>query len=65
MLALRHSGRGGAIDRWEYALRNGADAIVAKASMAAIVAVDNEMDHWRALGDVLPAYRKIWQRTDC
>ena len=58
VLALRHSGRGGAIDRWEYALRNGADPIVAKASMAAIVAVDNEMDHWRALGDVLPAYRK-------
>jgi tetratricopeptide (TPR) repeat protein len=58
VLALRHSGRGGAIDRWEYALRNGADAIVAKASMAAIIAADNEMDHWRALGDILPIYRK-------
>jgi tetratricopeptide (TPR) repeat protein len=58
VLALRYSGRGSAIDRWEYALRNGADALVAKASMAAIIAADNEMDHWRALGDILPAYRK-------
>jgi tetratricopeptide (TPR) repeat protein len=58
ILSLRQSDRGGAIDRWEFALRNGADPAVTKAALAAIVATENEADHWRLLGDALPEYRE-------
>jgi tetratricopeptide (TPR) repeat protein len=58
ILALKQGDRGGAIDRWEFALRNGADVAVAKASMAAIVAQDNELDHWRVLAAIFPMYRQ-------
>ena len=58
LLALRQSDSRGAIDRWEFATRNGADISVAKSSMAAIIASTNEGDHWRVLADVLPAYRQ-------
>ena len=57
ILAIKLDNRGRAIDRWEFALRNGADPIVGKASMAALVAETNEVDHWRLICDVMPAYR--------
>jgi tetratricopeptide (TPR) repeat protein len=57
ILSIKQSDRGGAIDRWEFALRNGADSAVAKAALAAIVANDNELDHWRLLSEALTAYR--------
>ena len=58
LLCLKYGDRGGALDRWEFALRNGADMAVAKASLAAVVADHNESDHWRMLGEVMPVYRQ-------
>jgi tetratricopeptide (TPR) repeat protein len=63
LLCLKHGDRGGALDRWELALRNGANLAVAKASLAAIVADHNESDHWRMLGEVMPVYRQTADET--
>ena len=63
LLCIKHGDRGGALDRWEFALRNGADMAVAKASLAAIVADHNESDHWRMLSEVMPVYRQNGDET--
>jgi tetratricopeptide (TPR) repeat protein len=57
VLRLKNSDRGGALDRWESAVAQGADPIVAKASIAALTTTINEDDHWRLLAEVIPAVR--------
>lgn len=57
VLRLKNNDRGGALDRWESAVAQGADPIVAKASIAALMTTMNEDDHWRMLADVIPAVR--------
>jgi tetratricopeptide (TPR) repeat protein len=55
LLSIRQANHRDAIERWEYAVRNGADATVAKASLAAILGTDNEPEHWRLLTSVMPS----------
>ena len=57
ILELRTGDRGRARARWEFALRNGGDANVAKSAMAAMIADVNEPEHWRMLSEILPIYR--------
>lgn len=63
ILRLRNNDRGGALDRWEAAVAQGADPIVAKASIAALTTSINEDDHWRMLADVVPVVRSRKDRT--
>jgi len=57
VLRLKSQDSGGALDRWETAVAAGADPITARASLAAVMTVVNVDDHWRMLGEVLPAVR--------
>jgi len=57
VLELRADDRKRARERWEFALRNGADQAVAKASLAAMIADSAEVEHWKLLADILPRYR--------
>jgi thioredoxin-like negative regulator of GroEL len=58
ILSIRMANPRDAVERWEHAVRNGADATVAKASLAAILATDNEAEHWRLLSTAMPVYRE-------
>jgi len=62
ILLLRSGDRGAAVDRWEAAVAAGADAKIAKASMAPIMTEINEDDHWRLLADALPEVREHKRR---
>ena len=57
LLELRNRDANRARERWEFALRNGADPLVAKAAMAALIADGAEAQHWKMLAEVLPVYR--------
>jgi tetratricopeptide (TPR) repeat protein len=57
LLSIHAGDKSRAVERWEFALRNGADPIVGRASMAALVAETNEADHWRLMFEVIPAWR--------
>lgn len=58
ILELRGGDRQRARERWEFALRNGADGNVAKAAVAAMIGDISEAEHWRLLSEVLPVYRE-------
>ncbi|MDQ3044230.1 MAG: hypothetical protein M3R06_03630 [Chloroflexota bacterium] len=58
LILLGNGDTGAAIDRWETAVSAGADTIVGKAAIAALVASTNEEDHWRTLADVVPSARE-------
>ncbi|MEA2598390.1 MAG: hypothetical protein QOF01_4859 [Thermomicrobiales bacterium] len=58
ILLLKNGDRGGAVDRWEAAVAAGADSIIARSSMAAIMTAINEDDHWRMLSEVIPVLRE-------
>lgn len=57
ILAVRHASHGEVIDLWEAAVAHGAEAEVAKSSMAASVASASEDDHWRLLAESLTLIR--------
>ena len=61
LLELSNGDSSKAIERWEFALRNGADPAVARTAMAAIVVEVAERNHWKLLADVLPVYRNTKQ----
>lgn len=62
ILLLKNGDRGGAVDRWEAAVAAGADASIAKSSMAAIMTAINADDHWRMLSEVIPLLRERGDR---
>lgn len=63
ILRLKNGDRGGAVDRWESAVAGGADEVIAKASLAAVMTTMNEDDHWRMLADVMEPARRASDRT--
>jgi tetratricopeptide (TPR) repeat protein len=58
VLLVKNGDRGGAVDRWETAVAAGADPIIARSSMAAIMTAIHEDDHWRMLSEVIPVLRE-------
>lgn len=58
ILLLKNGDRGGAVDRWEAAVAAGADPLIARASMAALMPAIHEEDHWKLLAEVLPTLRE-------
>jgi len=57
LILLKNGEPGRAIDRWETAVSAGADVIVGKAAIAALVANTNDADHWRTLAEIVPSAR--------
>jgi tetratricopeptide (TPR) repeat protein len=51
----------GAVDRWESAVANGADAGIARGSLAAIMSAINETEFWMILGQVTTLQRQAPQ----
>jgi tetratricopeptide (TPR) repeat protein len=48
----------GAVELWEEAVAAGADPVIGKASLAAVVGATAADDHWRMLADVAPVLRE-------
>lgn len=46
-----------AIEHWKIAVSAGADEVIAKASIAAMISADYERDHWALLGEAIHASR--------
>lgn len=58
ILLLKNGDRGSAVDRWEAAVAAGADPLIARSSMSAIMTAIHEDDHWKLLAEVTPALRE-------
>jgi len=58
VLQIKGGNPDAAIDTWESAVAAGADEIIAKASLAALMTTVSEDDHWRTLADVASSLRE-------
>jgi tetratricopeptide (TPR) repeat protein len=53
----------GAVEVWEEAVAAGADPVIGKVSIAAVIGSSSPDDHWRMLADIGPVLRERQDRT--
>jgi tetratricopeptide (TPR) repeat protein len=63
ILRVKGGDPNGAVELWEEAVAAGADPVLGKASLAAVVAGSSHDDHWRILADVATALRERKDRA--